>query len=170
MTRSLRSLKTKASRNPTTLSVGWIPMTSYTRCDEVTCCTESKDLMSSFTQYTDPVQDNHGLAVHRYVAYHLVWVAPHPTRASLIDVLAHQLPSGVRSHFNKRCVAVGSSESGQARVRFADGSSHDVDLVIGADGIKSVVRAQSTSTSNYEEENVNICCGDSVRRSGRPTC
>ena len=55
------------------------------------------------------------------------------------------LPSGVHSHLSKRCVSVrrGERNAGRAVLLFADGSTHEADVVIGADGIKSAVRTQS---------------------------
>ncbi|KZV73542.1 FAD/NAD-P-binding domain-containing protein [Peniophora sp. CONT] len=75
----------------------------------------------------DMVEKDQGLGVHR---------------ASLIKALASLLPSSVRSHFRMRCVGVTAAPNGRAEVRFADGSVHAADIVIGADGIKSVVRGQ----------------------------
>ncbi|KAH9486379.1 Salicylate hydroxylase [Psilocybe cubensis] len=43
-------------------------------------------------------------------------------------------------HFNKRCIAVEEIESGRLLLRFSDGTFHETDLVIGADGIKSTIR------------------------------
>lgn len=45
------------------------------------------------------------------------------------------------AHFNKRCVSVEKTESGRHLLRFSDGAIHEADLVIGADGIKSMIRA-----------------------------
>ena len=42
--------------------------------------------------------------------------------------------------FNKRCVSLGRSSSGRQVIHFADHTTFEADLVIGADGIKSVVR------------------------------
>jgi len=44
-------------------------------------------------------------------------------------------------HFNARCVSVSTVASGSHVLHFAGGSSYEADLVIGADGIKSVVRS-----------------------------
>ena len=49
------------------------------------------------------------------------------------------LDSGV-TKFNKRCVSVGRASSGRQVIHFADQTTFEADLVIGADGIKSVVR------------------------------
>jgi salicylate hydroxylase len=59
-------------------------------------------------------------------------------RADLLDVLAAALPPGLVS-LGKRCVSVESGGS-SATARFTDGTSAEADVIIGADGIHSVVR------------------------------
>jgi salicylate hydroxylase len=60
-------------------------------------------------------------------------------RADLLDVLAGGLPSGVAT-LGKRCTGV-RSDGGVAVARFADGSEAEADVIVGADGIHSPVRA-----------------------------
>jgi salicylate hydroxylase len=59
-------------------------------------------------------------------------------RADLLDVLAAALPPEMVS-LGKRCVSV-SSDSSSAVAQFADGSSVEADIIVGADGIHSAVR------------------------------
>ncbi len=59
-------------------------------------------------------------------------------RADLLDVLADALPAGLVA-LGKRCVSA-STEGDAAVARFADGSTAEADVIIGADGIHSAVR------------------------------
>jgi salicylate hydroxylase len=69
----------------------------------------------------------------RYGAAHLTL-----HRADLLNVLGRALPERV-VQLGARCVAVESTPR-SARARFADGSEIEADLIVGADGIHSVVR------------------------------
>jgi salicylate hydroxylase len=60
-------------------------------------------------------------------------------RADLLDVLAHSVPSDVVT-LSARCEAVTPTASG-ATARFTDGTQIEADIVVGADGIHSAVRA-----------------------------
>ena len=57
------------------------------------------------------------------------------------------LDSGV-TKFNKRCVSLGHTSTGRQSIHFADHTTFEADLVIGADGIKSVVRNVVVSDSH----------------------
>lgn len=60
-------------------------------------------------------------------------------RPTFLDALVPLLEPGV-TKFHKRCVSLGRSSSGRQVIHFADHTTYEADLVIGADGIKSVVR------------------------------
>ena len=59
-------------------------------------------------------------------------------RADLLDILVRALPDGL-VHLGKACTGAETRADG-AVARFADGSSVEADVVIGADGIHSAVR------------------------------
>ncbi|MCW0401454.1 salicylate 1-monooxygenase [Xanthomonas sacchari] len=61
-------------------------------------------------------------------------------RADFLDALATRLPFGL-ARFGKRAVAV-EQDADVARVRFADGSQYEGDVLIAADGIKSAMRGE----------------------------
>ncbi|KAI0060945.1 FAD/NAD-P-binding domain-containing protein [Artomyces pyxidatus] len=84
-----------------------------------------------FVYYYPVVPEDAGLGMHRRAF------------ASLLDALVTYLdPNLATSHFNKRCFEIVPSSSNPSRsvLHFADGTSHEADVVLGADGIKSVVR------------------------------
>jgi 2-polyprenyl-6-methoxyphenol hydroxylase-like FAD-dependent oxidoreductase len=60
-------------------------------------------------------------------------------RADLLDVLAQSVPSGIVT-LGARCTGVVTSDDG-AVARFQDGSEAEADVIVGADGIHSAVRA-----------------------------
>ncbi|SER73275.1 salicylate hydroxylase [Pseudomonas sp. NFACC02] len=59
-------------------------------------------------------------------------------RADFLDVLTTHLPAGI-AQFDKRAVGV-EQNGNEARVMFADGTDYRCDLLIAADGVKSVIR------------------------------
>lgn len=57
-----------------------------------------------------------------------------------MDAISH-LVDLTRTHFNKRCVSLNDTEGGsEITINFADGTSANADVVLGADGVRSVVR------------------------------
>lgn len=69
--------------------------------------------------------------------YHAPQITIH--RADLLEALTGRLPAGVLT-LEQRVATVGAQDAG-AFIRFGDGSQRNFDLVIGADGIHSVVRS-----------------------------
>lgn len=60
-------------------------------------------------------------------------------RAACLEALAELLnPSAI--HFNKRCTHISQENSSRPVIHFKDGTSYAADVVIGTDGIKSMVR------------------------------
>ena len=62
--------------------------------------------------------------------------------ASFLEALVQNLDPSI-TKFNKRCTHVSASpiHPSRSRIHFADGTSADADVVLGADGIKSAVRS-----------------------------
>ena len=60
-------------------------------------------------------------------------------RADLLDVLAQSIPASIVS-LSARCDSVTTSDDG-ATARFTDGTQIEADVIVGADGIHSAVRA-----------------------------
>ena len=67
-----------------------------------------------------------------------IWPTIAIHRGRLQRILAEQLPPA-SIHTGKQCTGV-EQDGDRATVRFADGSSTDADLVVGADGLRSAVR------------------------------
>tara|TARA_R110002124_G_scaffold2881_8_gene19599 strand:+ start:13563 stop:14768 length:1206 start_codon:yes stop_codon:yes gene_type:complete len=62
----------------------------------------------------------------------------HVHRADLLNLFVNELPTEI-CHFNKTCTGVSLNDNG-ATATFEDGTSSSADLIIGADGVRSVVR------------------------------
>ncbi|KAF7323219.1 Salicylate hydroxylase [Mycena chlorophos] len=62
-------------------------------------------------------------------------------RPAFLNALLPLLPDPNATHFNKRCTSISTLPSGAYAIHFADGTTHETDLVIGADGIRSSTRA-----------------------------
>lgn len=67
-------------------------------------------------------------------------------RPDLIGILAAQIPTGT-VRFGARVVGVDAGDGVRARVRLADGTVEVADLVVGADGVHSVVRPETVGES-----------------------
>ena len=60
-------------------------------------------------------------------------------RAHFLDELVKSIPSQ-HAHFNKRIDQIEDKEDGPVKIHFKDGTTATADVVIGADGVHSVVR------------------------------
>lgn len=70
----------------------------------------------------------------------------HIHRADLLDLFASQLPTNC-CRFGAKCTGVELTKRG-AQATFEDGSTFDADLIIGADGVRSVVRSSLFNASD----------------------
>ncbi|KAJ6587124.1 FAD/NAD-P-binding domain-containing protein [Mycena vulgaris] len=71
-------------------------------------------------------------------------------RAHFLDVFVEQLPGGI-AQFGKRLVSYDKREGGEIGLAFADRTSAVCDLLVGCDGIKSIVRQQMLRTKAAED-------------------
>lgn len=74
-------------------------------------------------------------------------------RAEFLDVFVNHLPPGI-AHFGKRIASYSYADSTRSiDLNFADGSTAFCDILIGADGIKSTIRAQMfRETANEQKD------------------
>ncbi|KLO12216.1 FAD/NAD-binding domain-containing protein [Schizopora paradoxa] len=61
-------------------------------------------------------------------------------RADMAKILVDKLPEGFRSHFSKRLVHYTENDRNIVTMTFADGTTAEADILIGADGVKSFTR------------------------------
>lgn len=82
-----------------------------------------------------------------------------PDSASFLDALIAFIDPKF-THFRKRCVSVLTSTTKSPRqvIHFADGTTHEADVVIGGDGIKSSVRTAVTGSSETRVAFSNTIC------------
>ncbi|KAK7058581.1 hypothetical protein VNI00_002217 [Paramarasmius palmivorus] len=60
-------------------------------------------------------------------------------RPAFLDAVVELLDPSM-THFHKRCTGITPSETGGSIIHFSDGTTHEADVVIGADGIRSATR------------------------------
>ncbi|KAL0580833.1 hypothetical protein V5O48_001209 [Marasmius crinis-equi] len=60
-------------------------------------------------------------------------------RPACLDGLISLLDPSI-TQFNKRCSSLTTTSTGRTRIQFSDGTTHEADIVIGTDGIRSVTR------------------------------
>jgi salicylate hydroxylase len=69
-------------------------------------------------------------------------------RAEFHTVLLRRLAGNTRTHVNKALVAYSARPDGALQLRFAGGGEAQCDVLVGADGVRSAVRAQMLETQS----------------------
>lgn len=69
----------------------------------------------------------------------------HP-RAMFHSAMLDSLDSSI-IHMNKRCLSVTKNSRSTYTIKFTDGTSHEAEVIIGADGIRSAVRETIIETN-----------------------
>jgi salicylate hydroxylase len=93
-----------------------------------------------FTEVTSKVNSFGGSLTHHELKVRFPGAARGAVhRADFLDQLVKMLPPEI-AHFHHRCVSYNPHENG-VTIHFKNGSMAEADVVIGADGIKSAVRA-----------------------------
>lgn len=87
-------------------------------------------------------------------------------RADMVDVFVRHLPPSCTIHTSKRLIKYTEPQhpGGAYALHFADGSVAEVDVIVGADGIKSKTRA-----AMYEYAHARECLGGKGSAGGGPT-
>ncbi|KAF8191424.1 FAD/NAD(P)-binding domain-containing protein [Mycena galopus ATCC 62051] len=70
-------------------------------------------------------------------------------RPAFLAAVLSLLPDSSATHFNKRCTSISTTASGAECIHFTDGTTHEADLVIGADGIKSISRSAVVGNNRF---------------------
>ncbi|CAL1707168.1 unnamed protein product [Somion occarium] len=72
-------------------------------------------------------------------------------RAHFLDIFVNHLPTGV-AHFGKRLLSYEDDKgNSQVKLKFADGSQSTCDLLVGCDGLRSIVRKQMYDQAPFKE-------------------
>ena len=88
-------------------------------------------------------------------------------RSAFLDSLVHLVDPN-RCHFKKRCTGISSLDSseGGLKLTFADGTEAEADIVLGADGIKSVVRNYVLKDAKISPNGTNIAFTNTIAYRG----
>ncbi|THH10192.1 hypothetical protein EW145_g1488 [Phellinidium pouzarii] len=98
--------------------------------------------------------EDKGLGIHRSaeVAYLCICERKlmfYTHRVTFLEALVHLVDSN-KTHFNKRCIGLSIPSDSRVQINFADGTSAEADVALGADGIRSNVRSFVVAPAEQE--------------------
>lgn len=109
--------------------------------------------------------------VPEHVSYTVDLVTIH--RPDFLRILLESGPKTYRTHFQKRLLSYHDSGAGPITLNFKDGTVATCDVLVGADGIKSAVRANMYEKLASQLESANSYCtndrSEAMRRNTHPT-
>ncbi|THH10191.1 hypothetical protein EW145_g1489 [Phellinidium pouzarii] len=70
-------------------------------------------------------------------------------RVTFLEALVHLVDPN-KTHFNKRCISLSTPSESCTQINFADGTSAEADVVLGADGIRSNVRSYVVGSATQD--------------------